>query len=151
VYRCRARTASKGSDPGFQCERQAGHEGDHVRKSAPTWVWQRTDVEGGLLSCLPSCIPGHFADGSTAHDTRCVYSAHHVPEAVNHPDHYGGDTTYEAIKVIEAWGLDFCLGNAAKYIARAGKKDPERELEDLEKAAWYVNRRIEQLRGERAS
>jgi hypothetical protein len=45
-------------------------------------------------------------------------------EAVNHPQHYGGDTTYEVIKVLEAWGLDksFCLGNAVKYIARHDKK-----------------------------
>lgn len=64
---------------------------------------------------------------------------------VNHPQHYGGDTTYEAIKVIEAWELGFCLGNTVKYISRAGKKDPAKELEDLKKAAWYLNRRIEQL------
>lgn len=63
-------------------------------------------------------------------------------EMINHPQHYGGDTVYEAIKVIEAWGLDFCLGNAAKYIARAGKK--ESELEDLKKARWYLNRAIQQ-------
>lgn len=61
---------------------------------------------------------------------------------VNHPLHYGGDTTYEAIKVIEAWGLGFCLGNTVKYISRSGKKDPAKELEDLKKAAWYLNREI---------
>ena len=64
---------------------------------------------------------------------------------VNHPAHYGGDTTYEAIKVIEAWSLGFCLGNTVKYISRAGKKDRLRELEDLKKAAWYINRRIEEI------
>ena len=43
-------------------------------------------------------------------------------EQVNHPKHYGGaDNTYEAIKVIEAWELGFCLGNTIKYISRAGK------------------------------
>lgn len=66
-------------------------------------------------------------------------------ETVNHPAHYGGDTTYEAIKVIEAWGLGFCLGNAVKYIARAGKKDRDAIVEDLEKAKWYLNREIENL------
>jgi len=66
-------------------------------------------------------------------------------ESVNHPSHYGGDTVYEAIKVIEAWELDFHLGNAVKYISRAGKKDPAKELEDLHKAQWYLNRRITQL------
>ena len=65
-------------------------------------------------------------------------------EQVNHPDHYGGESNpYEAIKIIEALGLDFCLGNCLKYIARAGKK--ESELIDLKKAAWYLNRRIEQV------
>jgi hypothetical protein len=66
-------------------------------------------------------------------------------EHVNHPEHYGGDQVYEAIKVIEAWELDFCLGNVVKYVSRAGKKDPTKELEDLEKAKWYLQRRIDQL------
>lgn len=66
-------------------------------------------------------------------------------ETVNHPEHYGGDTVYEAIKVIEAWGLNFHLGNTVKYIARAGKKDPARTLEDLKKAAWYLDRHVRSL------
>lgn len=67
-------------------------------------------------------------------------------EEVNHPQHYGGDTTYETIKVLEAWGLDasFNLGNAVKYLSRAGKKDPNL-LRDLKKAQWYLNREIEKL------
>jgi hypothetical protein len=65
---------------------------------------------------------------------------------VDHPTHYGGDVPYEAIKVIEAWGLGFCLGNAVKYISRAGKKDPSKEIEDLEKALWYLRRHIEKAR-----
>lgn len=63
-------------------------------------------------------------------------------EKINHPQHYGGDTTYEAIKVIEAWGLGFCLGNTVKYISRSGKKDPAATLEDLKKARWYLDREI---------
>lgn len=61
-------------------------------------------------------------------------------EAVNHPSYYktGG---IEAIDVIEAWNLDFCLGNTVKYIARCGKKS-DKVLEDLKKAAWYLNREI---------
>lgn len=66
-------------------------------------------------------------------------------ERVNHPAHYGGDTTYEAIKVIEAWDLGFNLGNAVKYISRAGKKYPGSGIEDLKKAVWYLNRQIENL------
>ena len=65
-----------------------------------------------------------------------------MPEAVNHPAHYGGaDNPYEAIKVIEAWGLGFCLGNTVKYISRAGKKGDV--LEDLKKARWYLDREIQ--------
>lgn len=67
------------------------------------------------------------------------------PEAVEHPAHYGGDTTYEVIKVAEAWGLDkdAYLFNVLKYIARAGKKGSE--VEDLKKGGFYLNRKIENL------
>jgi len=69
-------------------------------------------------------------------------------EAVNHPDHYlhGG---IEVIDVIEAFNLDFCLGNVVKYILRAGRKDPNKEIEDLNKASWYLNRRIQELEKDR--
>lgn len=67
-------------------------------------------------------------------------------EKVNHPLHYGGaDNPYEAIKVIEAWGLGFCLGNTVKYISRAGKKAGATLLEDLKKALWYLDRKIKRL------
>ncbi len=67
-------------------------------------------------------------------------------DSVDHPEHYGGeDNPYEAIKVIEAWGLGFCLGNTAKYIARAGKKDIAPNLQDLKKARWYLDREIQRL------
>ena len=59
-----------------------------------------------------------------------------MSELVNHPQHYGGkDNPYEAIKVIEAWGLGFCLGNTVKCLARAGKKSAATELEDLKKSS----------------
>lgn len=67
-------------------------------------------------------------------------------EQVNHPSHYGGkDNQFEAIKVIDAWELGFSLGNTVKYISRAGKKNPTKELEDLKKALWYLNHHIESL------
>ena len=68
-----------------------------------------------------------------------------MKESINHPEHYG-DGKYEAINVIEAWNLGFSLGNVVKYISRAGKKDPEREIEDLEKAKWYLERHIQNLK-----
>ncbi len=65
-------------------------------------------------------------------------------EYVNHPQHYGGENNpYEVIKVIEALEMDFHLGNTFKYIARAGKKGTDKELQDLEKALWYLQRKIE--------
>ena len=67
-------------------------------------------------------------------------------DAINHPRHYGGaDNPYEAIKVIEAWELGFCLGNTVKYIARAGKKRKAKLIEDLKKARWYLDREIGRL------
>lgn len=67
-------------------------------------------------------------------------------ETINHPAHYGGkDNPYEVIKIIEALNLSFCLGNTVKYICRAGKKPRTEVLEDLKKAAWYLNREIESL------
>ena len=63
------------------------------------------------------------------------------PDPVNRPSHYtaGG---IEVIDAIEAWGLGFALGNAVKYIARAGKKDPSKTVEDLRKARWYLDREV---------
>lgn len=70
-------------------------------------------------------------------------------DKVNHPSHYGGqDNTYEAIKVIEAWNLNFNLGNVAKYVSRAGKKGDA--LQDLEKAKWYLEREINTLKERKA-
>jgi len=72
-----------------------------------------------------------------------------VKETVNHPDHYGGaENPYEAIKVIRAWGLNFALGNAVKYIARAGKKDPAKHIEDLQKAVFYLQNEIANLQAD---
>jgi len=69
-----------------------------------------------------------------------------MKEHVNHPDHYGGESNiYEAIKVIDAWQLGFSLGNTIKYISRAGKKNPDKELEDLKKAKWYLDHHIKNL------
>lgn len=67
-------------------------------------------------------------------------------EQVNHPQHYGGENNlYEAIKVIDEWDLGFSLGNTVKYISRAGKKNKEKELEDLKKAMWYLQHHIDNL------
>lgn len=69
-------------------------------------------------------------------------------DVVNHPAHYT-DGKIEVIEFIEDKGLNFHRGNAVKYISRAGKKDPAKEIEDLKKAVWYLNREIGQLEKEK--
>ena len=70
-------------------------------------------------------------------------------EAVNHPSHYGGaDNPYEAIKIIKDLGLlkGFCLGNTIKYIVREGSKEDNPAVQDLKKAAWYLDYYINDLK-----
>ncbi len=70
-------------------------------------------------------------------------------ELVEHPEHYGGESNpYEVVKVAEAWGLDedAYLFNVIKYIGRNGKKDGNPPTQDLEKALWYLQRRINNLK-----
>lgn len=63
---------------------------------------------------------------------------------VNHPAHYT-DGKIDVIDFIEDKNLNYHRGNAVKYIARSGKKDPAKEIEDLQKASWYINREIDRL------
>jgi len=73
-------------------------------------------------------------------------------KSVDHPTYYGGESNpYEVIKVCEAWALDkdAYLFNVVKYVARAGKKNVSKELEDLEKAVFYLKRKIENLKNEK--
>jgi hypothetical protein len=62
-----------------------------------------------------------------------------MSDAVHHPAHYNAGPI-EVIDAIEAWGLGFCDGNVVKYVARFRHKNG---VEDLRKAAWYLNRLIE--------
>lgn len=66
--------------------------------------------------------------------------------AVDHPPHYTFGR-FEVIEVIEDWQLNFNLGNALKYLARAGRKDPSKLIEDLQKAEFYLKREIARLGG----
>ena len=74
-------------------------------------------------------------------------------EDVNHPAHYT-DGQIEVISYIEDKGFieGFCKGNAIKYVSRAGKKDSsslalyDKEIQDLEKAVWYLNYYIHYLK-----
>lgn len=70
-----------------------------------------------------------------------------VDDDVNHPGHYQSDTDkIEVIDVIEAFKLNFNLGNVIKYVLRAGKKGENVQMEmlkDLSKALWYLNREVD--------
>ena len=72
------------------------------------------------------------------------HSVEPAEDPVYRPSHYT-DGKIEVIDYIEDKNLGFCLGNAIKYISRAGKKDPSKEIEDLKKAKWYIERRIKEL------
>lgn len=71
-----------------------------------------------------------------------------MSDMVNHPSHYT-DGRIEVIDFIEDKKLNYHRGNAVKYICRAGKKDPDKEVEDLQKAAWYINREIQRLEAQK--
>jgi hypothetical protein len=71
---------------------------------------------------------------------------------VNHPKHYTSHPSgVECIEIVQHH--DFCIGNAIKYLWRAGLKtevgmvDKDKHIEDLEKAIWYINREIQMLVG----
>lgn len=68
-----------------------------------------------------------------------------MSDNVNHPAHYTGfSNSSEVIDITE--NLSFNLGNTVKYCARAGKKDPGKHIEDLEKSMWYLQREIERVK-----
>lgn len=66
-----------------------------------------------------------------------------MSDAVAHPSHYN-QGKIEVIEFIEDQQLGYHLGNAVKYVCRAGKKgDGNKFVEDLQKAIWYLERQIE--------
>lgn len=75
-------------------------------------------------------------------------------DSVNNPSHYTQGRKIQPIDVIEDWNLGFSAGNALKYISRAGRKaadqvsqtDAEKQIEDIEKAIWYLERRVKELK-----
>ena len=76
----------------------------------------------------------------------CPCASRPSVDTVNHPPHYNKHPSgVECIDIVEH--MDFCLGNAIKYIWRAGEKSKD-AIEDLKKARWYVDREIARLQGE---
>jgi len=69
-------------------------------------------------------------------------------DMINHPPHYAAGRKYEPIDVIEDWKLDYHLATALKYISRAGRKGAE--AEDIQKAIWFLQRKLNNLNKEEA-
>jgi hypothetical protein len=114
--------------------------------------------EVASLQCseCPRCV--HHEDTPCSCECHRIVASEAQPELVNNPLHYGGpDNPHEHVKCMEAIGLDHdaYLYTCTKYIWRAGRKkiigksQLESSLQDLEKAAWYLNRRIQQLKRDR--
>ena len=101
-------------------------------------------VEGWEMPTLSGCLHITNSPESDLDKALALIGVEIENDPVNHPSHYT-DGKIEVIDFIEDKKLGFCLGNAVKYIARAGKKDPTKEIEDLKKAKWYVERRIKEL------
>lgn len=101
-------------------------------------AWVHAHRDGGYVAHPP----GILCDQGDMLETEAVVAE--CNEAVTHPSHYGGDTTYECIKVIDAWGLGFNLGSVLKYVCRADHKGSD--IQDLEKAVQYLQFEIEKRR-----
>jgi len=146
-----------------RCVRWKNHAGEHRAPGFGVWEdMSAGGVEVSELDAAPALHDTHRCEDRHLQGWRCTKELGHVGshvgsheqgasrwetppvEKIDHPPHYGGqDNPYEAIKVIEAWGLGFHLGNCVKYIARAGKKGSV--IEDLKKARWYLDREITRL------
>lgn len=85
--------------------------------------------------------PAIYRDGMAQTNGDPVEDIPMESDNINHPAHYTFGSI-EVITAIEDWSLPYHLGNAVKYIARAGRKDPAKTEEDLRKAVWYINRYI---------
>lgn len=100
----------------------------------PTW-YNTSELE--ILLYMPNSMI------KSSH-TMCFQLKHALGiDVVDAPDHYVGGRKYEPRKVIEDWDLDYYLGNAVKYISRAGRKNST--IEDLQKAQKYLDFEIEKL------
>ena len=121
-FRCR-HPASRGNAPTRRGKRPKGER-----------PLQLTKEQREQRTALLASDPPKFPAGLRKH------------AAVEHPSHYNTGKI-EVIDAIADWDLNFQRGNVVKYVARAGRKDPKKELEDLEKAAFYLQWEIQRIRG----
>jgi len=93
-----------------------------------------------VLVRRPCPVEDEFDEDETA-ELESAPNAKHSGNSIDHPDYYNTGKI-EVIDFLEDQNLPFHLGNAVKYVCRAGKKDPHKTVEDLKKAVWYINRYI---------
>lgn len=128
---------------------QAPPAEDAHEEPTPAKLWTRSEQAASFLESLEGLaareqLRARPLSAESENDIAESYRA----ERVNHPSHYHAESGLEVIDIIEAWSLNFNRGNALKYIARAGHKDPAREAEDLKKALWYIRRELQRIEGE---
>lgn len=141
-----------GSSDELNCLNFSKSDEDDLDK-AIKWILDTTEFEGEVRT-----IDELYKAIKQVQESKDLDKAHNInkladnvtklnnslKDNVNHPSHYN-DGKIEVIEFIEDKKLGFCLGNAIKYIARAGKKDKSKEAEDIKKAIWYLNRYLKQL------
>lgn len=119
--------------------------GDHIRATGDEWEWSGVIFEVHEDE-NDSWYRGHKDNTGTVglvFDSEIVEDDS-ANDDVNHPSHY---TSYKGIEVIQLTEqMNFNRGNSVKYVARAGLKNPETEIQDLEKAKWYLEREIQRLK-----
>ena len=110
--------------------------------------WECPDYEYGCLKFGTSPDADLDKAIKLVQESEELDKAHNTDKLVdnvNHPAHYT-DGKIEVIDFIEDKQLNFNRGNAIKYISRAGKKDKSKEVEDLQKAVFYINREIKRIK-----
>lgn len=106
----------------------------------------------GIFGMSGKCMSEQFPFPNTVDNRSCEFwedrkaRCEDKRNSVSHPSHYCQGRKYEPIKVIQDWKLDFALGSAVKYIARAGRKDDA--AQDLRKAIQYLEFEIERIENE---
>lgn len=131
----------------YNCKHEHLNEYEYPCKNC-----NRSDGEMNNWEIRPdACNTCSFSKGSVWCDG-CIVKAMNdgliqVNDPVNHPSHYTKGNI-EVADFIADQKLNFDRGNAVKYVCRAGSKDPEKEIQDLEKAIWYIEHEIKMLKGE---
>lgn len=107
--------------------------------------WHDLDCKNCMIHDLCYSVKGQFIDNPAI--CTAAYQLITANDLVNHPSHYTKGKI-EVADFIADQKLNFDRGNAVKYVCRAGAKDPDKEIQDLEKAIWYINHEIKMLKGD---